>query len=153
MGAAIAGRQFNRVRSFQGDRWRRYRRGVYAYRLFILPKLHLPASAANWLAFTNWPSSLVSLIIYFVNYGIAGLGSQQWKIDTGWRYMIASGLIPSSSFPGFTIHRSGKSALAHQKQPRRGGNGHPAKAKRGTLAATAIARDIHLTLNAEEGTC
>jgi len=38
------------------------------------------------------------LIIYFVNYGIAGLGSQQWKVDTGWRYMIGSGLIPSILF-------------------------------------------------------
>jgi SP family arabinose:H+ symporter-like MFS transporter len=38
------------------------------------------------------------LIIYGVNFGIGGLGSQAWKVETGWRYMIASGLIPSALF-------------------------------------------------------
>jgi sugar porter (SP) family MFS transporter len=35
------------------------------------------------------------LLIYFVNYRIAQLGSQAWNETTGWRWMFASGAIPS----------------------------------------------------------
>lgn len=37
-------------------------------------------------------------LIYFVNLLIAGSGSEQWNIDTGWRYMLGSGIIPSALF-------------------------------------------------------
>lgn len=37
-------------------------------------------------------------IIYFVNLKIAGVGDEQWNINTGWRYMIASGALPSVLF-------------------------------------------------------
>ena len=38
------------------------------------------------------------LLIYFVNAQIAGLNSEMWNIDFGWRYMFGSGLIPSVIF-------------------------------------------------------
>jgi SP family xylose:H+ symportor-like MFS transporter len=38
------------------------------------------------------------LIIYFVNYAIAKSGNEQWLINSGWRWMFFSGLIPSALF-------------------------------------------------------
>ena len=38
------------------------------------------------------------LIIYFVNAGIAGLYDEYWNINTGWRWMFASGIFPSLIF-------------------------------------------------------
>jgi SP family xylose:H+ symportor-like MFS transporter len=38
------------------------------------------------------------LIIYFVNYFIALQGDEAWNVTTGWRWMFASGAIPSAVF-------------------------------------------------------
>jgi SP family arabinose:H+ symporter-like MFS transporter len=38
------------------------------------------------------------LLIYFVNAGIAGLYDESWNINTGWRWMFGSGIIPSLVF-------------------------------------------------------
>lgn len=38
------------------------------------------------------------LLIYFVNAGIAGLYDHMWNVETGWRWMFGSGLIPSLVF-------------------------------------------------------
>ncbi len=38
------------------------------------------------------------LIIYFVNYFIALQGDEAWNVATGWRWMFASGAIPSTIF-------------------------------------------------------
>jgi MFS transporter, SP family, xylose:H+ symportor len=38
------------------------------------------------------------LIIYFVNYYIAGQGDQEWLNETGWRWMFASETIPAVLF-------------------------------------------------------
>jgi len=38
------------------------------------------------------------LIIFFVNAYIASLNNESWTIDTGWRYMFGSGIIPSVIF-------------------------------------------------------
>ena len=35
------------------------------------------------------------LVVYFVNYGIAGLGNEVWNVQTGWRWMFASETIPA----------------------------------------------------------
>ena len=51
------------------------------------------------------------LIIYGVNFGISGLGSEAWKVETGWRYMIGSGLFPS----GVVIYSTRKPTVAYQK--------------------------------------
>lgn len=37
-------------------------------------------------------------LIYFVNLKIASLGNETWNVETGWRYMIGSGIIPSVLF-------------------------------------------------------
>lgn len=38
------------------------------------------------------------LVIYFVNYIIAGKGDEQWLITEGWRWMFFSGVIPAAIF-------------------------------------------------------
>jgi len=38
------------------------------------------------------------LLIYFVNAGIAGLHDEAWNIESGWRWMFGSGIIPSLVF-------------------------------------------------------
>jgi len=38
------------------------------------------------------------LIIYFVNYFISLQGDEVWNVSTGWRWMFASGVIPSALF-------------------------------------------------------
>lgn len=35
------------------------------------------------------------LLVYFVNYGIAGLGDESWNVMTGWRWMFASEALPA----------------------------------------------------------
>lgn len=37
-------------------------------------------------------------LIYFVNLMIAGLGDEAWNVETGWRYMLGSGVIPAFLF-------------------------------------------------------
>ncbi len=37
-------------------------------------------------------------LIYFVNLKIAAMGDQTWNIEWGWRYMLASGMLPASIF-------------------------------------------------------
>ncbi len=37
-------------------------------------------------------------LIYFVNLRIAALGDEAWNIEKGWRYMLASGMIPALLF-------------------------------------------------------
>jgi SP family xylose:H+ symportor-like MFS transporter len=38
------------------------------------------------------------LVIFFVNYFIARQGSSDWQVTTSWRWMFASGIVPSSLF-------------------------------------------------------
>jgi SP family arabinose:H+ symporter-like MFS transporter len=37
-------------------------------------------------------------LIYFVNLRIAAFGDQAWNVETGWRYMLASGVLPALLF-------------------------------------------------------
>jgi sugar porter (SP) family MFS transporter len=43
------------------------------------------------------------LIIYFVNYHIAGLGDEEWNINFGWRWMFGSGVLPALLFLALLI--------------------------------------------------
>ena len=43
------------------------------------------------------------LIIYFVNYFIVLSGDEVWNTTTGWRWMFASGAIPSAIFLGLLL--------------------------------------------------
>ncbi len=38
------------------------------------------------------------LVIYFVNFFIARQGSPEWQVTTSWRWMFASGVVPSALF-------------------------------------------------------
>jgi SP family arabinose:H+ symporter-like MFS transporter len=91
------------------------------------------------------------LIIYVVNYEIAGLGSQQWRVDEGWRYMIASGLIPSALFLGllFIVPESPRWLI---KNNRADEAMDTLERLNGKEEAIAVANEIKETLNAEEGT-
>lgn len=37
-------------------------------------------------------------LIYFVNLKIAGYGDESWNVEYGWRYMLASGVLPAFIF-------------------------------------------------------
>ncbi len=43
------------------------------------------------------------LIIYFVNYFIARAGDPAWQVTTSWRWMFASGTLPSAIFLGLLL--------------------------------------------------
>jgi sugar porter (SP) family MFS transporter len=38
------------------------------------------------------------LLVYFVNYIIAGLGTEAWNVETGWRWMFGSEALPAALF-------------------------------------------------------
>lgn len=38
------------------------------------------------------------LLVYFINYFIARCGNQEWNETVGWRWMFASGIVPSIAF-------------------------------------------------------
>jgi len=38
------------------------------------------------------------LVIFFVNYFIARQGSPEWQVSSSWRWMFASGIVPSAVF-------------------------------------------------------
>jgi MFS transporter, SP family, xylose:H+ symportor len=88
------------------------------------------------------------LIIYFVNYFIAQGSDEAWNVSTGWRWMFASGAIPSAIFlillflvpesPRWLIEKGSK-AKAHEILSRIGGNAY----------ADAEALSIEATLNQE----
>lgn len=91
------------------------------------------------------------LIIYGVNLGISGLGSDVWKVETGWRYMIGSGLIPSALFLVllFIVPESPRWLI---KNKRKSEAMDTLERLNGTAEAVAVANEIESTLNVEEGT-
>jgi len=38
------------------------------------------------------------LVVYFVNAGVASLGNEAWNVETGWRWMFASEVVPALVF-------------------------------------------------------
>jgi sugar porter (SP) family MFS transporter len=42
-------------------------------------------------------------VVYFVNYIIAGCGDQTWNEAVGWRWMFASGILPSVAFAALLL--------------------------------------------------
>jgi sugar porter (SP) family MFS transporter len=59
------------------------------------------------------------LIIYFVNYAIAGAGSPEWQVSTSWRWMFASGIVPSALFLGLLLFtpESPRWLIARRREP------------------------------------
>ncbi|QMV16731.1 D-xylose transporter XylE [Vibrio spartinae] len=64
-----------------------------------------PARRGGLVAWNQFAIIFGMLVVYFVNYGIALLGSDNWLNDVGWRYMFASEVIPAILFFGllFTV--------------------------------------------------
>jgi SP family xylose:H+ symportor-like MFS transporter len=50
------------------------------------------------ISFNQFAIIFGMLVIYFVNYFIAGQGDEQWLVETGWRWMFFSGAIPAGVF-------------------------------------------------------
>ncbi len=58
-----------------------------------------PASRRGRLVTFNQLAIVIGiLVVYFVNYFIAGLGDEQWNTDTGWRWMFGSAAAPAAVF-------------------------------------------------------
>jgi SP family xylose:H+ symportor-like MFS transporter len=57
-----------------------------------------PAVRGKLVSFNQFAIIFGMLVIYFVNYYIAGQGDEQWLINEGWRWMFFSGAIPALLF-------------------------------------------------------
>ncbi len=59
------------------------------------------------------------VLVYFVNYFIARCGDQAWNEATGWRWMFASGILPSFAFAVllFTIPESPRWLVEMDRAP------------------------------------
>jgi SP family arabinose:H+ symporter-like MFS transporter len=89
-------------------------------------------------------------LIYFVNLKIADFGDEQWNTDTGWRYMIASGALPSVLFLVllFTVPESPRWLISKKRT----GDGFKILEKiNGTGEASSILNEIENTLGSEKG--
>jgi sugar porter (SP) family MFS transporter len=90
------------------------------------------------------------LIIYFVNYFVALQGDEAWNVATGWRWMFASGAVPSTLFLAllFLVPESPRWLLER---------GHAEKARKilsrvgGGAFADAELHSIEETLGKESG--
>ena len=51
------------------------------------------------------------LVVYFVNYFIAGQGDEAWNVATGWRWMFGSEALPAVLLAGAAVLRAGEPAL------------------------------------------
>jgi SP family arabinose:H+ symporter-like MFS transporter len=82
---------------------------------------------------------------------IAVLGDHAWRVDTGWRYMIASGLLPSIVFFVllFTVPESPRWLI---KKNRTDEAIDTLEKLNGKAEAAEVVKEIKSTLNHEEGT-
>lgn len=65
------------------------------------------ASPAKWrgrlVALNQLAIVFGMLLIYMVNYGIHGSGTAAWNQSIGWRWMFASGIVPSALLLGMVL--------------------------------------------------
>ena len=80
------------------------------------------------------------LLIYIVNYSIHGSGTPAWNLSIGWRWMFASGIVPSALLLGllFAVPETARFLLMH---------GRPEEAER--IAARTGADTFDEILEAE----
>ena len=57
-----------------------------------------PAVRGKLVSFNQFAIIFGMLVVYFVNYSIAGQGDDNWINNIGWRYMFASEMIPAGLF-------------------------------------------------------
>lgn len=89
-------------------------------------------------------------LIYFVNLKIANIGDEQWNTDTGWRFMIASGALPSVLFLVllFTVPESPRWLVSKNKP---GAGLRILEKINGVHQAKVILNEIQQTLVGEKG--
>ena len=57
-----------------------------------------PQIRGKLVSFNQFAIIFGMLVVYFVNYYIAGRGDQQWNVNSGWRWMFGSEAIPAILF-------------------------------------------------------
>ncbi|MFC2076114.1 sugar porter family MFS transporter [candidate division KSB1 bacterium] len=90
------------------------------------------------------------LVVYFVNYFIAGLGTETWNTEVGWRWMFASEALPATLFLLFLI-RVPESPRWLVKQDRAGEAGDILARVGGAAYADAELGSIRETIARESG--
>ena len=90
-------------------------------------------------------------VIYFVNLLIARMGDEVWNVETGWRYMLGSEVIPAGLFLIllFFVPESPR-WLAKQNQREKGL--HVLERINGQQKAEEIMQEVESTLKEEKGT-
>ena len=87
------------------------------------------------------------LLVYFVNYFIARLGSEDWNVATGWRWMFGSEAFPAVVFFALTLFipesprwllQRGRAEEARRILTRVGGADHAGSELRAIAAALAV---------------
>ncbi len=90
-------------------------------------------------------------LIYFVNLMIAGLGDETWNVETGWRYMLGSGVIPAFLFLVllFMVPESPRWLVKRKKDDEAL---HTLTKVNGAQEGSNVLQDIKASLNQEVGT-
>ncbi|MBP1691604.1 MAG: sugar transporter, partial [Bacteroidetes bacterium] len=57
-----------------------------------------PAIRGRLVSYNQFAIVIGILLVYFVNYYIAGLGSESWNTEVGWRWMFGSETLPAIMF-------------------------------------------------------
>ena len=91
------------------------------------------------------------LVVYFVNYFIAGLGDEAWNTETGWRWMFGSEAIPAVIF-FLTLFAIPETPRWLVKRGRDGAALATLKRTLGPARGSAEMESIRASLAIEEGT-
>lgn len=62
-----------------------------------------PASRGKLVTFQQVAIVSGMTLVYFVNWWIGSQGDDQWILETGWRYMLLSGVVPAALFFVFLL--------------------------------------------------
>ena len=65
--------------------------------LFIA-EISPPAMRGRLVSWNQFAIVAGMLVVYFVNYLIAGIGAESWNVAIGWRWMFASEALPAALF-------------------------------------------------------
>ncbi|HTN06193.1 sugar porter family MFS transporter [Agriterribacter sp.] len=90
-------------------------------------------------------------LIYIINYFIAGMGDETWNVNTGWRYMMGSEVVPSAIFFFLLLVVPESPRWLAKKGKEKSAAGILNKIN-GETRGTEILREINETLHEEKGT-
>lgn len=91
------------------------------------------------------------LVIFFVNTLIQGMGDEAWNVEYGWRYMMASGLVPAVLFLA-TLFFVPESPRWLTKEGRETDAMKIFTSINGEAKASEILQEVKATLHEEQGT-